>query len=111
MGSNIGIVDVLLPYGHYVINEVVPEHVRIRVRPDIPDPEFVLEVMLHELGHVLGMGAHSICGLYKHLMFSSFRGIIQIRWPLSPISDEEAYAAKAIRNLPGDFPLDWYRVD
>jgi hypothetical protein len=103
-----GLVDVLEPVGGN-LNQVIPQRLRMRIDSDVPDEVYALEVILHELGHVLHLRHVLGC---SYLMGINPGGILDAHPPPdSPISDDEARAVTAIRYLPQRQQMDHYLVD
>jgi len=105
---NHGLTEIMNEGRRYRINEVIPQKMHVLVLQSLNEPEYTLEVILHELGHALCMGDHSYCGDLVHLMWGTPGGIIAARWPESPINDDEAAAVRVIRYLPQATPMNQY---
>lgn len=111
MGTNHGIAQIVNGGIIYKINEVIPDKMHVKVRTNLTNPRYTLEVLLHEIGHGLCLGAHSNCASLVHLMGAAPSGIINANWPDSPINDDEAHAVQAIRYLPQGTPMDRFIVE
>jgi hypothetical protein len=95
------------------INDVIPTLMKVKIKQNvsIAHIQTMFEVILHELGHALCLGGHSRCSASVHLMNAEPFGIIDARWPESPINDDEAAAVRCIRNLPQGVSMHHYRYD
>jgi len=110
-GNQFGRTEILVPEGNAGINEIVPERMRVLIHLGLNTPTLVLEVMLHELGHSLCLGGHSPCANHVHLMEAFPAGIIEARWPESPINEDEVRAVRCLRNLPQGTPMGNFLFD
>ncbi|MBK8166023.1 MAG: hypothetical protein IPK64_08655 [bacterium] len=86
-----------LPAGG-VLGDVRPVRVRVELETGIQADQFFREVCLHELGHALGLAAHSLeCDGAGHLMVLGAAGNLSLEHPIHP---DEVRAVRLLRVLP-----------
>jgi hypothetical protein len=110
MGTSLAVTRITDPVNGD-LNADTPVKMSVQSRTTFTDPIMAFEVLLHELAHTFCIGGHSRCDEGIHLLQSNPIGITAQRWPESPISDDEVNLVRMIYALPGDHPLDIYRVD
>jgi hypothetical protein len=104
-GSLDGKTEIIVPSGHPQLNTVVPQRTRIWIADDLQGV-YALEVTLHEIGHALGLGNHSLCPNGVHLMNASPSGMISAGG--DTIHVDERRAIRCVRYLPQAFPMTGY---
>ncbi len=100
-GSLLGKVRVIRPAGGELFG-VVPEFLEIHLLDNYLTADLALQVVVHELGHVLGL-SHS-----PNLEDIMWRTVRQQRINPTIPNPEEAYAAALLKALPPQTQLDWY---
>jgi hypothetical protein len=110
MGNSLAVTRIIDPVNGD-LNGDTPLKMSIQSRTSFTQSTMAFEVMLHELAHTFCIAGHSRCHAGVHLLQANPIGIIAQRWPESPISDDEVNLVRTIYALPGDHPLDIYRVD
>jgi hypothetical protein len=116
MGGFLGLTEITEPSGNWRINEVIPQKMMISLRKNLNDENLVVEVLLHELGHSLCMGAHSNCNDDStpiHIMSIPFVRIMEQHGgsAVEAISEDEKNAVRCIRNLPQGTPMNRFFVE
>ncbi len=84
---------------HYLLGDVIPEKVMIYIWDELPNAINVQETTMHELGHSLGLYAHTVCEGDGFVMAASPSGILA-NGPENAVHADEKRAVRAIRNLP-----------
>ncbi|MFH2052801.1 MAG: hypothetical protein ABIK96_10095 [bacterium] len=105
-----GQVSVLLPAGGNFIGDVIPEKMEVYINTVITNQQRIMEVALHELGHVLGIADHSTCSAAGYLMYISSAGVLD-DGPENAIHPDEQLLVKAIRGLPQGVDTSGYIED
>ncbi|MBU2503145.1 hypothetical protein KJ682_17580 [bacterium] len=105
-----GQVSILLPPGGGFIGDVIPEKMEVYINTVITNQQRIMEVALHELGHVLGVADHSTCSAAGYLMYISSAGVLD-DGPENAIHPDEQLLVKAIRGLPQGVDTSGYIED
>jgi hypothetical protein len=96
--------------GDLVIGEATPERISARVTPDAAAAQPVTEILLHELGHGLGLHNHATCGWVPYLMYISSLGSLD-NGPDNAIHPDELNAVRTIMLLPDGLDMSVYPMD
>ncbi len=109
-----GFTTVTLPAGD--IGTAIPQRMRVDIELNLdgasssPQPVWVTEVALHELGHVLGHYSHT-CGVDRGNLMDWGGGIgILADGPQNAIHLDEQRAVRAVRNIPQGADLSGFSV-
>ncbi len=81
------------------LGDVIPEKVLVYVWDQLPNATNVQETTMHELGHSLGLFAHTVCSGDGFIMSANHAGILA-NGPENAVHPDEKRAVRAIRNLP-----------
>ena len=86
-----------LPAGG-ILGNVLPERMRIEVETGLLTDTFFQEVVLHELGHALGLAEHydPSCSAAGHLMVYGASGNLSLAEPIHP---DEVRAVRFVSRL------------
>ncbi|MFO7608372.1 MAG: hypothetical protein R6X35_04135 [Candidatus Krumholzibacteriia bacterium] len=110
-GINYGVVELDQPGdGEYVMGELVPELVSVRLTALVPNAETCTELAIHELGHVLGLLDHAFCNTVPYAMYVTATGILD-RGREQAIHPDELRAVRLIRALPNGWDMGVYPLD
>lgn len=83
----------------YRLGDIIPEKVLIYIWDELPHGINVQEISMHELGHSLGLLAHTVCEGDGFVMAANHSGILD-NGPENAVHPDEKRAVRAIRNLP-----------
>lgn len=86
-------------HGGLVLGEAIPELVTLRLQPELPSELAVQAVVLHEMGHALGLYGHAYCSGPNYLMWVGGINPFE-RPPAESIHEDEIRAVQLIRDLP-----------
>ncbi len=89
------------------LGDVIPEVTEVYLRSDFSTAKFTKEVALHELGHILGLLAHSGCLISGHLMTVGASGSLSNENPIHP---DEQNAVRTLRYLPQSIDMGSYSL-
>lgn len=104
-----GKVSLLEPAGsEYILGTVKPEKVEVYISTRIATLLGAKSVMLHELGHVLGLVEHSGCQGSEHLMMIGHIADFDAEHPIHP---DEQNAVRCIRRLPQGLDTSRFSLD
>jgi len=108
--TSYGTVRLLEPAGsQYVLGDVIPEKVELYLwRSDLVNETFLKEVVLHELGHVLGILEHATCSTASYLMTTGVGGNLAKEHPIHP---DEQDAVRCIRKLAQGVDMAGYSLN
>jgi len=102
-----GQVSILEPAGNAFIGDVIPQREEVYIAEDMGVSQRVQEVVLHELGHVLGIAEHSLCREVGYLMYISSSGALD-HGPDQAIHPDEQALAFCLRYLPQGVDMEGY---
>jgi hypothetical protein len=83
----------------FLLGDVIPEKIMIRLWDAIPQGIMVQETAMHEMGHALGLFTHTRCSGENFLMANNPSGILD-NGPENAVHIDEKRIVRAIRNLP-----------
>ena len=84
---------------NYLLGDVIPEKVKIYIWDQLVEPINIMETSMHEMGHALGLFAHTACTGGNFVMDASPAGILTPD-PYHAVHPDEIRVVRAIRNLP-----------
>ena len=93
--------------GTLSIGAVIPETVQVGLYDTVHSAEDAEIVSLHELGHALGLCAHSLCSDVGYLMYTA-PSMYEDDWPEHAIHNDELNAARMLRRLPQGLDMSVY---
>ncbi len=103
----VGTTEVIDPPGGY-INQDVPRRILVTIHPALVDVAHARAVSLHELGHALCLGSHSLCPI---AIMNPGTQVIDPSVPLSSaVAPEEALAVRYVRHLAQNLNMRQYLV-
>lgn len=102
-----GQVTMLAPPGAQFIGDAVPEKMGLYLNTAMTAEQRIIEVAMHEMGHILGIAGHSLCYEAGYLMYISSAGALDggIENAVHP---DEQMLVRTIRNLPQSVDMAGY---
>lgn len=94
-----GQVSVLAPAGVQFLGDTIPEKLGLYLNTAMDTEQRIIEVAMHELGHVLGITKHSLCSQAGYLMYISSAGALDDGMD-DAIHPDERMLVQTIKALP-----------
>ena len=112
MDAHFGLVSILEPSDEdYFIGSVIPEKVSLDIDSYrlTSDSDFLQITIMHELGHVLGIGNHAPCSDAGYLMYNAVSS--DLTDENEGIHPDERHLVHMIRHLPQAIDMSFYVLD
>ena len=102
-----GQVVMLAPPGVRFIGDDVPEQMGLYLNTTMFPEQRIIEVAMHEMGHILGIADHSLCSEAGYLMYITSAGALDEGMENAIHEDEQALV-RIIVNLPQSVDMSGY---